>query len=52
MSKYQERTDAKLRYATVHLDELKARSEPWNGDDWERAHYESFFFHLFGARDA
>jgi len=49
-----ERTDAKLKYAAIHLDELKmyrgiARAD---GSDWERAHQESFLFHLFGIRDA
>ena len=47
----QERTDAKLRFANVHLDELKSL-EPLTGDDFDRAHQESFLFHLFGARDA
>jgi hypothetical protein len=49
-----ERTDAKLRYSAIHLDELKryrgtARAD---GSDWERAHQESLLFHLFGVRDA
>jgi hypothetical protein len=47
----QERTDAKLRYARVHLDELKAHSPP-NGGDFDRAHQESFLFHLLGTVDA
>jgi hypothetical protein len=47
------RTDAKLRYAAIDLDELKtyrgtARAD---GSDWESAHQESFLFHLFGVRD-
>jgi len=46
----QDRTDAKLRYAAVHLDEL--RNTERRGGDFERAHQESFLFHLFGARDA
>jgi hypothetical protein len=52
MDRYISRTDAKLRYARIHLEELKALPEPWSADDWQRAHFESFFFHLFGARDA
>jgi len=49
-----ERTDARLRYCRIHLDELKryrgtARAD---GSDWECAHQESFLFHLFGVRDA
>jgi hypothetical protein len=48
------RTDAKLRYSWIHLDELKLyRSTVTraDGSDWERAHQESFLFHLFGVRD-
>lgn len=47
----QARTDAKLRYAKIHLDELASLAS-LNGDDFDRAHQESFLFHLFGARDA
>ena len=46
----QSRTDSKLRYAAIHLDEL--RSIERRGNDFERAHQESFLFHLFGVRDA
>jgi hypothetical protein len=48
---FQARTDAKLRYARVHLDELTALTAH-SGDDFDRAHQESFLFHLFGTRDA
>lgn len=47
----QERTDAKLRYAEIHLDELKS-IERLGGDDFDRAHQESFLYHLLGAKDA
>lgn len=47
----QDRTDAKLRYAAVHLDELDAMPSR-RGDDFDRAHQESFLYHLLGARDA
>jgi len=47
----QDRTDAKLRYAEIHLKELKDR-EPLGGDDFDRAHQESFLFHLLGTLDA
>jgi hypothetical protein len=47
----QERTDAKLRYAQVHLNELKQQGS-LSGNDFDKAHQESFLFHLFGARDA
>ena len=45
-----ERTDAKLRYAGVHLRELKIIRH--GGSDFDKAHQESFLFHLFGVRDA
>ncbi len=44
------RTDAKLRYAQVHFDELIDAGR--SGSDFERAHLESTLFHLLGARDA
>ena len=47
----QERSNAKLRYAAVHLDELKS-IEQLGGDDYDRAHQESFLYHLMGAKDA
>ncbi len=47
----QARTDVKIRYAGVHLSELRQLSR-YSGDEFCRAHLESFFFHLFGARDA
>jgi len=47
----QERTEAKLRYARVHLDELRSMDSA-DGSDFDRAHQESFLFHLYGARDA
>lgn len=39
-----ERTNAKLRYARVHLDELWSHQRKGSGDDFERSHIESFFF--------
>jgi hypothetical protein len=47
----QDRTNAKLRYANVHLDELKSMPSR-SGDDFDRAHQESFLYHLLGVRDA
>lgn len=44
------RTDSKLQYAAVHLDELRGIDR--RGSEFERAHQESFLFHLFGVRDA
>jgi hypothetical protein len=42
------RTDAKLRYARIHLEELKAQLSI-RGDDFERSHQEAFLAQLFGA---
>ena len=47
----QDRTNAKLRYAQIHIDELR-QMEQLNGSDFDRAHQESFLFHLMGAKDA
>lgn len=43
------RTDVKLRFAGVHLSELKATRR----DDYifDMAHHESFLFHLLGVQD-
>lgn len=46
------RTDQKLRFALIHLDELRSHHGRDSGDDFERSHHESFLFHLFGACDA
>lgn len=43
------RTDAKIRYAQLHLKELRECDEPGRGHDFERAHQEAFFAQLFGA---
>lgn len=45
------RTDQKLGYARVHLQELRDHGFSRHSD-FEHAHEESFLFHLFGARDA
>jgi len=45
------RTDAKLRYAKIYLDKLLSMDRH-NGDDHERAHQESFLYHLLGAKEA
>jgi hypothetical protein len=47
----QARTHSKLRYAEVHLAEIEGRKHR-NGDDFDRAHQESFLFHLSGSLDA
>ncbi|MDP1991773.1 MAG: hypothetical protein Q8K00_12215 [Syntrophales bacterium] len=48
----QERTDAKLRYAALHLEELRLYPRRGSGDDFERSHQEAFLYQLIGARDA
>lgn len=46
----QDRVDSKLHYAGVHLEELRKIQR--RGSNFERAHQESYLFHLFGVRDA
>lgn len=43
------RTDAKIRFAKLHLTELRECKIPTQGHDFERAHQEAFFAQLFGA---
>jgi hypothetical protein len=45
-----DRTDAKLRYADIYIEELRKLGA--NGNDIDRAHQESFLFHLWGAKDS
>ena len=45
------RTDAKLRFAEVHLRELLLLPI-LSGNDFDRAHQESFLYQLLGAKDA
>ncbi len=47
----QARTDSKIRYAQLHLDELIERNIS-NGDDFDRAHQESFLYHLLGVKES
>ena len=50
--KYQDRTDAKLRYARLHLNEILHYASPTRGEDFELAHVESLLFHVVGAKDS
>lgn len=52
VNQFQPRTDSKLRFARIHLEEITSRHELGSGDDFERAHEESFLFHLIGAKDS
>ena len=45
------RTDAKLRYAGIILNELK-NNGGHGGTDFDRAYQEAFLFHLLGALEA
>jgi len=47
-----ERTEQKLEYARIHLDELQNYTNATSNDDWENAHQESCFYHLAGAAEA
>ncbi len=48
----QGRTDQKLQYAAIHIDELENYPNATSNDAWENAHQESCFYHLAGAVDA
>jgi hypothetical protein len=48
----QKRTDAKVRYAALHLEELRQYPRRGSGDDFERSHQEAFLYQLIGVRDA
>ena len=47
-----ERTEQKIRFSRLHLDEIRNHSTQNAGTDFERAHYESILFHMYGAIDA
>jgi hypothetical protein len=46
------RTEQKLRFARLHLDELPAMPLPGRGHDFERAHQEAVLAQLMGAYHA
>ena len=43
------RTTQKLRFAKVHLEELRSHAPMGRGDDFDRAHQEALLAQLFGA---
>lgn len=51
-SHFVDRTDQKLRFAKIQLEELRNHPSRNTGDDFERSHHESVLFHLYGALDA
>jgi len=52
MTPQEERTTQKLRFARLHLDELKSQLPPASGSDFERSHHEAFLTQLFGSYNA
>ena len=46
------RTEQKIAYARLILDELEPHPSRHSGDSFERSHLEAFFFHFYGAVDA
>lgn len=52
VSRFEDRTNRKLRFAEINLEEIASRPELGSADDFERAHEESFLFHLLGAKDS
>ena len=51
-SQFHHRTEQKIRYAQIHLEELSTYPNATSNDEWENAHQESCFFHLAGAVEA
>ena len=50
---FTQRTQQKLRYARIHLDELRSMPKSLGrGSEYERAHHEAFLSQLFGAYGA
>ena len=45
------RTEQKLKYAQVHIQELQNYASATSNDTWENAHQESVFYHLAGVID-
>ena len=52
VSPFLSRTDAKLKYAEINLQETISRPERGSANGFERAHEESCLFHIVGAKDA
>ena len=46
------RTEQKISFARLILDELELHPSRHSGDSFERSHIEAFFFHFYGAVDA
>jgi hypothetical protein len=46
------RTEQKISYARLILDELEPHPSRHTGDSFERSHIEAFLFHFYGVVDA
>lgn len=49
---FQDRTDSKLRFANLLLNELLTSGHLGSGDDYEISYEESCLYHIIGAKDA
>ena len=49
---FESRTNQKLEFAKISLEEIKSRPEPGLIDYFQRSHEENFLFHLVGAKDS
>jgi hypothetical protein len=52
LQSYIDRTETKLRYGRIHLDELYTYKHRGSADDFESAHQEAYLYHLLGALDS
>lgn len=52
LSYFVDRTDQKLRFARIHIEELRNHPSRNSGDDFERAHHEAILMQMYGATDA
>jgi hypothetical protein len=51
-TKSSERTDKKLLFAELTLNEIMSYQHFGSADDFERAHEESYFYHIVGVKDS
>lgn len=49
---FESRTNQKLEFARLSLNEITSRPELASVDDFERSHEEDFLFHLIGVKDS
>jgi hypothetical protein len=46
------RSDQKLRYARIQIEELGTYLKAGSNDEWENSHQESVFYHLVGSAES